>query len=194
MLGALLSIPVMLHLAGASPRRPQVPPQAARAFADRLWQVESFVGSSQWRNEKQSLHRFFDDDDYRRLRGNDVLGYWSLDAGFTGAGTVELTSIKTLPGCARIKTPAWRAAFALATGSPASPPQVNLSVGCLEAVYTQTSASPPGVLIEFRFVDKHGRQFRYRSAIGKASLEAAMVASFEWAIQLSKTVQGEPRP
>lgn len=168
----------------------KVSPKAARAFAERLWQTEAFVASSQWRVEKKTLRQFFEDKDYRRLRGNEILGYWAVDQGFDGAGEVELTMVKTILSCQPVKDAAWRAAFRVANGrAPSSSKKITLQIACLEAVYAPTTVSPPGVLLELMFADSVGRRFLYRSAVGKQTLEAAMVASFDWAIQLARTVE-----
>lgn len=168
--------------------KPAVSERAARAFAQRLWQTEPFIGSSQWRHEKRTLRYFFDDEVYRRLRGNDILGFWAVERGFSVKTDVALTSVKTHPLCRGIREPAWRAAFAVAGGSTAKA-DATVEIACLEAVYTQTVVSAPGALIEWKFTDAHGRRFFFRSAVGKQTLEAAMVASFDLALRLAKTVE-----
>lgn len=164
---------------------PIISDAAAKAFAQQMWRMEPFVGSLQWRTEKQTLGHLFTPLEYKRLRGNELIGYSAAVAGFAGAGEVVLGTVKSVGTCDGIKAAAWAAAFKLAV-PPAAGPQVRLDLACSEAVYSATAASPPGVLVELRFTDSKGRTYLYRAGMGKQTVEAAMVAVLEFATLLAR--------
>lgn len=171
--------------AAASTDAPQISEAAAKAFAERMWQTEPFVGSLQWRTERQTLGHLFSPEEYKRLRGNDLIGYSAVMGGFSGAGRVVLGTVKSVGTCANVKAGAWQAAFKLAV-RPEAGPALRLEMACSEAVYAHTEESAPGVLVEMRFIDASGKTFLYRTAMGKQTLEAAMVAVIEFATLLAR--------
>lgn len=80
-----------------------------RVFIDR----EPFVGSAEFHAAPATLRLYFKDQDYRRLRGNPIIGYLAADDGFQWSGNqVSFGPVLPLGKGTRVVTEkAWDAAM-----------------------------------------------------------------------------------
>jgi hypothetical protein len=183
--------------AGASD--PWTPEQGARIL-ERLTDREPFLDSREAARHPESLNHFFRAQEYRRLRGNPVYGYWA-DDGFRWVGArVSWDGISPASPTARpIRRRAWDAAFAYVakkyglTIDRRSPIRVR---GVCIAAMADPSVDQPnrGVVLELRLESPTGR-FWYRFGMGKPTLEDAIGASLDWAVGFAQTINRDaPRP
>jgi hypothetical protein len=176
----------------ASPPDPWTPEQGARIL-QRLASREPFLGSREAARHPESLNRFFGADEYRRLRGNPVYGYWA-DDGFRWVGArVAWDGVRAGSATARpIRRRAWDAAFAYVakahglTIDHRAP--VRIRGVCIAAVVEPSVGDPNrGVVLELRIESPRGR-FWYRFGMGKPTLEDAIGASLDWAVGFARTI------
>jgi hypothetical protein len=164
---------------------PRWSPAQLTALAASLAERHPFLESAEARGELATLHRYFDENDYRRLRGNPVLGYWDLN-GFRWAGRRATFDVRSVTGCARVTASAWRAALRyafrkhhleLVAGAP-----IRFEGACIVAVVEPTRQEPvPGVLLEMRVTGPDG-QLRYRFGMGKPTVEDAVGAAADFIV------------
>jgi hypothetical protein len=160
---------------------------------EQLTTRQPFLDSDEARTETDTLHRYFQDADYRRLRGNPILGYWDA-AGFIWRG-LEVTwlGIRTAPGCGGISPAAFDAAFRYVAKRrglkvlPGAP--IRLAGKCVWAVVDGTEAEPvPGVLLEVRVESATG-VLRYRFGMGKPAVEDAVGAAVDFILGFAMAVR-----
>lgn len=129
--------------------------------------------SSDVKLKKFTIGNFFNMDIYRKLKGNDILGY-EFDEGFkNGSGSVFIRTIRT-----NNKTSPFRQRFIRSLNNIIREKKVRISkvsrieigVALLDVEAKKTSSSLPGALVEIYFKNKRsGKFFYYRFATGKNS-------------------------
>jgi len=140
-------------------------------------------------NEPQSVNRFFTQDIYERLAGNEYFGY-SFDEGFSWNGdSVSMDIIKTIPST-RLYHHAFHESFKAAlldrgldTVSQ-SPFRVGLCLVGVEPVRTRETV--PGVMIEVYFSNQSsGKSLFWRLGVGSRNgLSSAMVDAADLIVEM----------
>jgi len=126
---------------------------------------------SKWK--KYTLGKFFDQRIYRKLKGNDILGYEYNDGFKNESETVFIRSVRTTE-----KTAPFRAEFLSAVkkilregkivNSRSSPTEIGIAL--LDVEKEHTSKTLPGALVEVYFKNRRtGKCFYYRFGTGKRS-------------------------
>ena len=159
-------------------------------FMKALSEQKSFLESSpDPESEPQSLNRFFTQEIYARLTGNEYFGY-SFDEGFSWSGdSFSIDIIKTIPST-QIYHHAFHESFKSAIldrGLDAvsqSPFRVGLCLVGVEPV--RTPETVPGVMIEVYFCNQSsGKSFFWRMGVGSRNgLAAAMVDAVDLIVEM----------
>lgn len=182
-------------LVAETPTQQPLPAGQAAALVQRMLVTEHFKGSREERANRRSVGRHFSQDEYARLRGNPILGYWD-EGGFqwpSGAATVAWAGISNIhPSCRPIRSRSWAVAFrevvrrqGLAIRNDSS---VGIQGACVGAVVDRSPREPvPGVLVELRVSSPTGTLL-YRVGVGKATVEDAMGAALELVVRFARTV------
>lgn len=176
----------------SSPGGPELPPDRAQALLERMMSTEDFVGSANEKESCKTTGRYFTRAEYRRLRGNPLLGYWDI-GGFSWAGGAHVAwrGIRpSHPSARAISAQAWGAAFRIAAKASGleedAEARVQVEGGCVAAVVDPSSDEPvPGVLIELRVKSPTG-VLLYRVSVGKPTVEDAMGAALDLVLRFSR--------
>lgn len=129
--------------------------------------------SSDVKLKKFTIGEFFNMEIYKKLEGNDILGY-EHDEGFKNeSSSVFIRTIRT-----NNKTAPFRQRFIRSLNNIIRVKKVRISkvsriemgVGLLDVEPEKTSSSLPGALVEIYFKNKSsGKYFYYRFSTGKSS-------------------------
>jgi hypothetical protein len=185
-----------LQLLAAAPE-PSFPPATAQAMAKRMLDAEPYVGSDEQKETAGQTGKFFSPQELQLLHGNPMLGYWHVGTFAWAEGMkVSWGGIQSAHrSCRSIRPQAWAIAFAhvaKTAGLVVSPEAaVQMSGGCVGAVIDPSAREPvPGVLLELRVKSPSGTLL-YRIAMGKPTVEDAMGAALDVALQFSRNVATE---
>jgi hypothetical protein len=189
-----MSVWLIASLLATEPGAPaRLRPEEAQALASRLTERQPFLESEEARTEKATLGRYFDADDYRRLRGNPILGYWDTGGFRWKDDRVAWLGIDSKAKCSAISPTVWKAAFEYSTTkrkvSVDGQASVRIRGACVWAVIEPSKAEPvPGVLIEVRIESPSGT-LRYRFGMGKPTVEDAVGAALDFIIGFARTAR-----
>lgn len=171
-------------------------PEQAGKLAVKLAERKPFLDSDEARNGRQTMGLFFQDKEYRLLRGNPVWGYWQAK-GFRWTGTHVAWDGVVSKGnrCKPITSKAWNAAMeyvfrkhglVLDANAP-----MRMSGACVWAVIDASPKEPTrGVVMEMRLQSPTGT-FLWRYSRGNPTIEGAVGASIELPILLGQKVNQE---
>jgi hypothetical protein len=197
--GVVGGVLLAAHGPSGDEARGELPSRHARALLQRMADIEPFVGSREEKeNRKAAVGRYFTADEYRRLRGNPVVGYWDLGTfHWQGGDRVAWAGMRNAhASCRGISAHAWDAAFAVVAHrqhlTVVRQAAVTLEGGCVAAVVDKSESEPvPGVLVEVRARGTGGETMVMRFAMGKPSVEDAMGAALELALTFSRSTRVE---
>jgi hypothetical protein len=188
------AIGLVVALLAAEPASPpRIGKEATGALVGRLRERKPFLESEEAHTEPATLRRYFQDEDYRLLRGNPILGYWD-QGGFRWTGNrMAWSGIEVKAGCSRVASAAWNAAFSyvvrrrkLDVDRAAS---IRIGGACVWAVVDGSRAEPvPGVLLEMRVESPTGI-LRYRFGMGKPTVEDAVGAAIDFIVGFAQAVR-----
>jgi hypothetical protein len=175
-------------LASGDAREEVIDSRLMSDLAARHFEQKPFDPGVVPKEDRYTLGKFFGSAEYKRLRGNPVLGWLSIQDGFEMPKGVRLTRLESANGCEKLSQEAWELALDIAAKHrgmkrPARSKDANadssaqLELGCIEAFLAPTTKSDPGVLIEARLIDGNGHELLYRAAIGKPRIGDALVAA-----------------
>jgi hypothetical protein len=174
---------------------PPLPRQQLQAVVERMLVTEPFLGSDEERSTRRSVARYFSRQEYMRLRGNPLLGYWDVGTFRWRGRQLAFGGVRNVHPSARpISAAAWTAAVeqvARRNGLDvtANAP-VRLEGGCVGAVVDATEREPvPGVLVELRLEGPTGTLL-YRVGMGKATVEDAIGAALDLVLRFARSLQG----
>ena len=147
--------------------------QQVQLIKDIVKRKPFIKGSSDIRSKQFSIGKFFNKEIYRKLKGNDILGY-EHDEGFSViSDNVFIRTVRTSE-----KTAAFRDKFIASLRDAAVKNKIRLSgsaeteigVALLDVEPERTEYTMPGALVEVYFKNKRsGKYFFYRFGTGKDS-------------------------
>ena len=194
MLGTAVFFSTLLAAGGDTGAVP-LPDRQTRAMLGRMMVTERFVGSGEEREGRGAVGRYFSRQEYARLHGNPVLGYWDVGTfAWVGGRKIVWGGIRAGHRSARlISRRAWDAAIrqvATKQGLELRPDAGVLVEGaCVAAVVDATEREPvPGVLLEVRLKSPSGTLL-YRVGVGKATVEDAMGAALDLVIAFGRSLE-----
>ncbi|MGD0839364.1 MAG: hypothetical protein ABSB49_22240 [Polyangia bacterium] len=167
-------------------------PAQARSLLARLLERQPFLASEDVRSARgrRTLGLFFGPEEYARLRGNPILGYWDV-GGFKWTGSrIAWDGVTSQGSCLGITQRAWDVAFAsvahehgLVSDSDAP---LRMRGACLRAVIEPAPADPVrGVLMEMR-LDSPTGSFLWRYSRGNPTIAGAVWASIELPVLMAR--------
>jgi hypothetical protein len=171
----------------------ELTPQQALALWQRMGAREPFLDSEEAHSEPQSLYRFLDRQDYAKLKGNPVLGYYCPGKFKWTGNRVAWHGISPVtPDAATVTAKAWDEAFRIIARKrnwvidPKAP--IRVSGACVGAVLEPSSEEPfRGVCIEVRVASPTGNLL-YRFSVAKPTIEDAVGAALDWVLCCAATL------
>ena len=183
-------------VSGTQPAPPSLKPEQIKGLASRVLDRQPFLQSTDAREERQTLRRYFGPVEYEKLRGNPVLGYWDASR-FRWAGRVVTWGgiVSAARSAGPISAQGWQAAFRQVAGRQgltiAAAAPMRIEGACVAAVIDPSKDEPvPGVLLELRITSPAG-VLSHRFGIGKPTVEEAMGAALDFAISFARTIGKE---
>jgi len=173
-------------------------PEQAEKIAVKLSERRPFLDSDEAREGKRTMGLFFQERDYRLLRGNPVFGYWHAK-GFLWSGTHVAWDGVVSKGsrCKPVTSKAWNAAMQYVFKKhglvldPKAP--LRMSGACVWAVLDTSPQEPTrGVIMEMRLQSPTGT-FLWRYSRGNPTIEGAVGASIELPILIGQKMNQEGR-
>ena len=171
-------------------------PEQAEKLAVKLSERKPFLDSDEARNGKHTMGLFFQESEYRLLRGNPIFGYWQAK-GFLWNGTHVAWDGVASKGsrCKAITSKAWNAAMEYVfrkhglVVDPNAP--MRMRGACVWAVIDTSKDEPTrGVIMEMRLQSPTGT-FLWRYSRGNPTIEGAVGASIELPILLGHKINKE---
>ena len=177
----ILCLVIMIFLAGNSLKASELTgsfnklnkKQKIQLLKDIIKRRPFLRSSSDVKLKKFTIGKFFNMEIYKKLEGNDILGY-EHDEGFKNeSSSVFIRTIRT-----NSKTAPFRQQFIRSLNNIIRVKKVRISkvsriemgIGLLDVEPEKTSSSLPGALVEIYFKNKRsGKYFYYRFSTGKSS-------------------------
>lgn len=159
-----------------------------RVFIDK----EAFLGSAEYKAAPATLHLYFKDPEYRKLRGNPIIGYLATDEGFQWSGR-EVTFGPVLPlgkGTRVVTEKAWEVAMNQVAHAmdlemkPLAPVKVT---GATVFIRTKPTAEYPAcqVEVEWRITSPTG-VILFRRAASARTVGDAMGSCLEFVLRFAR--------
>jgi len=168
-------------------------PQQVSAIWQRLGAREAFLDSEEVHSEPQSLYRVFDRQDYAKLQGNPVIGYYCPGRFKWTGNRVAWHGISPVtPDAAAVTAKAWDEAFRIIARKRNwvidSKAPIRVSGACVGAVLEPCRTEPfRGVCIEVRVASPSGNLL-YRFSVAKPTIEDAVGAALDWVLCCAATL------
>jgi hypothetical protein len=192
--GGLVVSMLVVAAERSSPPPPGFTASEVVALHEKLAERAPFIGSEEKRAQPETLYRYFEEADYRALRGNPILGYWDVGAfKWVGRHVAWKGIAARSPAAQQISARAWAAAFHHAAAKRGlvedSRASVRFAGACVAAVVEPTEEGQvPGVLLEVRIESPTGT-LRYRFAVGKPTVEHAIGGGIDFLLGFAEAVR-----